>query len=66
VQPETGSVQLDNYGGKWGRQEELDLFLQAYAIEKAKLEARRKGHAVFEQPLSDGSVKLTILVGGAA
>jgi hypothetical protein len=66
VQPQTGSVQFDNYGGKWGRQEELDLFLQAYAVEKAKLEARRKGHAVFEQPLSDGSVKLTILVGGAA
>jgi hypothetical protein len=66
VQPETGSVQFDNYGGKWGRQEELDLFLQAYAVEKAKLEVRRKGHAVFEQPLSDGAVKLTILVGGAA
>ena len=36
------------------------------AVEKAKLEARRKGHTVFEQPLSDGSIKLTIQVGGVA
>jgi len=64
VQTETGSIQFDNYENKWGKQEELDRFLQAYAVEKAKLEARRKGHTVFEQPLSDGSVKLTIQVGG--
>jgi len=66
VQPETGSVQFDNYGGKWGKQEELDRFLQAYAVEKAKLEARRKGHTVFEQTLTDGSIKLVVQVGGAA
>ena len=45
---------------------ELDRFLQMYAVEKAKLEARRQGHSVTEQSLADGSVKLTINVGGAA
>ena len=35
-------------------------------FEKAKLEARKKGHGVFEQPLSDGSIKLTIQVAGGA
>ena len=27
----TGEVDLDNYGGKWGQQQEPDQFLQAYA-----------------------------------
>lgn len=66
VQTDTGSIQFDNYGGKWGKQEELDRFLQAYAVEKAKLEARKKGHAVTEQSLADGSIKLTVSVGVAA
>jgi hypothetical protein len=66
VQPETGSVQFDNYGGKWGKQEELDRFLQSYAVEKAKLEARKQGHSVTEQTLTDGSIKLVVQVGGAA
>jgi hypothetical protein len=43
----------------------MDRFLQAYAIERAKMEARRKGHTVTEQSLADGSVKLTVTVGGA-
>jgi len=50
----------------WGDQQELDRFLQAYAIEKTRLEARKRGHTVMEQPLSNGSVKLTIQVGGGA
>ena len=42
-------------------------FPQVYsvAVEKAKLEARKKGHSVSEQKLTDGSIKLTIQVGGA-
>lgn len=63
----TGKVQFDNYGGHWGKQVELDRFLQAYAFEIAQIEARRKGYAVTEQTLTDGSIKLTIqVVGGAA
>ena len=60
----TGEGRFDNYGGKWGKQERLDEFLQAYAIEKASLEARRQGYSVTEQPLADGSVKVTIGVSG--
>jgi hypothetical protein len=61
-----GTLRFDNYGGQWGKQQELDRFLQAYAIEKSRLEARRHGHAVTEQVLADGSIKLSIHVGGAA
>ena len=62
----SGRVEFDNYNGHWGEQVQLDKFLQAYAVEKAKLEARRKGHLVTEQQLADGSIKVTINVGGAA
>lgn len=58
--PETGELLYDNYGGRWGEQKELDRLLQAYAVAKVGLEARRQGHSVVEQPLDDGSVKLTI------
>ena len=63
-QLDSGRVQFDNYGGAWGEQRELDRFLQAYACEKAKIEARRRGHTVIEQPLAEGSIKLTIQVTG--
>ena len=59
----TGETKFDNYGGRWGHQERLDEFLQAYAVEKTKLEARRSGYSVIEQPLIDGSVKLTLTQG---
>jgi hypothetical protein len=62
----TGQLKFDNFGGRWGEQQHLDRFLQAYACEKAKIEARKKGHVVTEQRLADGSIKLTIQVGGAA
>ena len=62
----SGQVRFDNYGGRWGEQVQLDRFLQAYAVEKTKIEARRKGHTVFEQTLDHGSIKLTVTVGGAA
>jgi len=65
-QTETGEVKFDNFEGRWGEQRHLDAFLQGYAVEKAKLEARRRGHSVIEQPLADGSIKLTVQVGGAA
>lgn len=61
----TGKLAYDNYNGRWGEQKQLDRFLQGYAVEKAKIEARKKGHSVIEQPLEDGSIKLTVSVGGA-
>ena len=63
---ESGDVTFDNFGGRWGKQEELDRLVQNYAVEKTKLEARKQGHTVHEQPLDDGSIKLTVSVGGAA
>lgn len=63
----SGDLKYDNFQGRWGEQKELDRFLQNYAVEKAKLEARRQGHTVLEQPLDNGAIKLTIQVlGGAA
>jgi hypothetical protein len=62
----TGQVQYDNFGGRWGDQKHLDRFLQAYAVEKARLEARKKGYACTEQTLADGSIKLTLQVTGGA
>ena len=63
----TGQLHYDNFKGRWGDQKHLDRFLQAYAVEKAKLEARNRGHSVTEQSLSDGSIKLTVqVIGGAA
>ena len=62
----TGQVRYDNYGGQWGDPRHLDRLIQTYAICKATIEAHKRGHSVFEQPLADGSVKLTISVGGAA
>src|SRR5690606_20068432 len=50
-----GSLQFDNYEGRWGGRKHLDRFLQCYAVEKAKLEARKQGRAVVAQMLSDGS-----------
>ncbi len=66
VDTPTGQVHFDNYNGAWGDQAQLDRFLQIYAVEKARIEARKKGHQVTEQTLPDGSIKLTIRVGGAA
>jgi hypothetical protein len=60
----TGKIDFDNYGGRWGKQQELDRLLQSYAVEKTKIEARKKGHSVTESQLTDGSIKLTISVGG--
>ena len=60
----TGQVHYDNFKGHWGEQRHLDAFLQAYAVERAKAEARRRGNQVAEAKLPDGSIKLTITVGG--
>ena len=57
----TGELKFDNYGGSWGPQEHLDHFMQSYAVEKATLEARKKGYSVSEQPLEDGSIRLQIV-----
>jgi hypothetical protein len=61
---ENGSLKFDNYEGRWGDPQQLDRFLQCYAVEKARLEAHKHGYTVTEQLLSDGSIKLSVLVEG--
>lgn len=62
----TAKIAFDNYEGRWGDPKQLDRFLQGYAVEKARIESRLKGHTMTEQSMADGSIKLTIQVGGAA
>ena len=61
-----GTLRYDNFGGRWGAPRELDRFLQAYAVEKARSEARKHGHSVSEHLLADGSIRLSIQVAGGA
>ncbi len=61
-----GQIKYDNFEGRWGGQKHLDQFLQAYAVEKGRIEAHKRGHCVAETQLTDGSIKLVINVGGAA
>jgi hypothetical protein len=57
-----GNLLYDNFGGFWGLPEKLDQFQQAYAVEKAKLEARKQGYTCQESLLADGSIRLNVLV----
>lgn len=57
----SGTILYDNFNGHWGEQKHLDQFLQAYAIEKARLEAQQRGHTVTEQALPEGYVRLEIV-----
>ena len=40
---QTGELKFDNYGGSWGRMEELHKFQQRYALEAAKMQAEQDG-----------------------
>ena len=60
----SGKLEYDNFQSHWGDPERLSDFLQIYAVEKATLEARKKGYSVVEQPLPNGSIKLVIVVAG--
>ena len=64
--PQEGTLRYDIFEGRWGAPEELHRFLQSYAVEKTRIEARRRGHTVTEQALADGSIKLTLTLGGSA
>jgi len=56
----------DNFNGRWGEKSRLNRLLQMYAVEKTRLESRRRGHTVTEQALAGGAIKLTVHVGGVA
>lgn len=61
---ESGELKYDTFRGRWGDETQLYKFLQIYAVEKAKIEARRQGHSVQEQALADGSIRVQIAVAG--
>ncbi|RMG41114.1 MAG: DUF1257 domain-containing protein [Planctomycetota bacterium] len=63
LDPESGRIHFDDYNGRWGDRRRLDAFLQAYAVEKTRREARRRGYRVTERALPDGSIQLRIEVG---
>jgi len=43
-----GTIAYDNYSGSWGKPEELNKLRAYYGVEKAKIEARKKGYSVYE------------------
>src|SRR5688500_6331026 len=51
VNTASGQIDYDNFEGHWGAEGELHKLLQAYAVEKARTEARRAGHTVTEHQL---------------
>ena len=59
----SGTVRYDNYGGRWGEQRHLERLTQFYAVEKAKIEARRLGYTASERTLQDGSILVSVEVG---
>ncbi len=61
----TGQRKLRNPSSKWGDQQHLDRFLQAYAVECIRADARRRGCIVTERQRSDGSITLTVQVRGS-
>lgn len=61
----TGEISYDSFGGTWGEERFLQQFLQMYAVEVAKLEARKKGYLVSEHALQDGSIRVQIVEGSA-
>jgi hypothetical protein len=62
----TGQLHYDNYGGRWGPEPELHRFLQAYAVERTRLELLRQGRQATERVLEDGSIQLTVQLRGAS
>ena len=60
---QSGSVCASYVYAFWGEERELHRFLQTYAVEVVRMQARQRGMAVTEQQLPDGSIKLQIQEG---
>ncbi|HOL44682.1 MAG TPA: hypothetical protein PLN56_11370 [Methanoregulaceae archaeon] len=60
-----GTVAYDNYRGSWGKLEELNKLRAYYGLEKAKMEARKRGYSVYESFNGNTQeLELRIRVGG--
>lgn len=55
-----GTLQFDNYGGKWGAQAELNRILRRYSERITVNQARRMGLTVRRHEQPDGSVVLRL------
>jgi phage gp16-like protein len=55
-----GEAKFDNYGGRWGKEEELDKLVQAYKIEETTELARLQSYSVVEEQHANGDVKLVL------
>jgi hypothetical protein len=62
----SGQIRYDNYEGSWGDERHLHRFLQAYVVERSRIEARKKSYLTTEQSLADGSILVEIEMGGPA
>lgn len=61
VVKEDGSVVMDNYGGRWGKEIELDKLVQAYKIEEIEANARMNAYSnITEEQLENGDIKLVL------
>ncbi len=49
-----------------GEEKHLHRFMQAYVVERSRIEARKKSYLATEQSLADGSILVEIEVGGQA
>src|SRR4051794_4040683 len=48
VDVDAAEIYFDNFEGNWGERAALDRLFQGYAVERTRLEARKKGYAVQE------------------
>lgn len=63
INPDTGELKYDNYGGSWGKADKLRNFKQAYTETGIqKITKRRVNRVVSRERLKDGKLKLRIQV----
>lgn len=61
-QAESGTLCFDNFEGRWGDPAHLERFKQMYAVEKGKIEMRKKSQTPVEQALADGWILVRAVV----
>src|SRR5689334_8311965 len=44
IDTDSGAIRYDNYEGAWGDEQHLHRLLQAYVVERARIEARKKSY----------------------
>lgn len=60
IDTQTGVLHCNNFQARRGDQAQLQRFLRAYAVERCRLEAQKKGLRLSEETLPGGTIKLQI------